>query len=296
MTFVAFALAVSPKSCFDVLTRDELTMRTYGVSSSLLGDLSFEEALARIAGAGFSQVEMGSDEGAPFSSWRVDTEAANRTLAELGVKARSVHVPSAGWNLADPDAAGRRAKIEIVAACLEPAAAVGVEVVVCHHNTPVQSPAVWDRGSMKRSRESLAVLADRAGELGLKLAVENLPARGTPRPGGPIAEVLEIIDGLGDHIGVCVDAGHSNANGQSAAGEVAHAGAKVFAVHIQDSDGSGADQHLLPGAGTTDWDAFRHTLDEVAPDCVRTFEVGATPETAEEVLAAVARLRELWAR
>jgi len=271
-------------------------MRAYGVSSSLLGNLSFEEALARIAGAGFRQVEMGSDEGAPFSSWRVDTEAANRTLAELGVKARSVHVPSEGWNLADPDDAARKAKIEIVAGCFAPAVAVGAEVAVCHHNTPVEPPAVHDRDSMKRSRESLAVLADRAGELGLELACENLPARGTPRPGGPIEDVLEIIDGLGDHVGVCVDAGHSNSNGRNAATEATAAGPKLFAVHIQDNDGSGADQHLLPGAGTTDWDAFIGVLGECARDCVRTFEIGATAETADGVLAVLARLREQWQR
>ena len=31
-------------------------------------------------------------------------------------------------------------------------------------------------------------------------------------------ELLEMIDGLGDHVGICLDVGHSHANGQCPAG------------------------------------------------------------------------------
>jgi len=148
---------------------------------------------------------------------------------------------------------------------------------------------------MGRSRESLEELAHRAAGVGLKLAVENLPQRHSPRPGGPIADVLEIINGLGDHVGVCIDAGHSNANGLDPAEEVRLVGDKVFAVHIQDSDGLGEDQHLLPGKGTTDWRRFMEALDATAPGCVRTFEIGAKDGGADRLLAELTELRERWA-
>ena len=37
--------------------------------------------------------------------------------------------------------------------------------------------------------------------------------RHTARPGGAMAEILALVAGLGGHVGVCQDVGHSNANG-----------------------------------------------------------------------------------
>lgn len=71
---------------------------------------------------------------------------------------------------------------------------------------------------------------------GAGIAVENLPRRNTPRPGGPIQDVLQIIQDLGGHVGVCVDAGDSSANGLDAAEEVMIAGRKLYAVRPKTSE------------------------------------------------------------
>ena len=266
----------------------------YGISASLFGEIPIADLVMKLSARGWKQVELGF-QAKPEADWPADITGARRLLEDAGIAVPSVHIGSAGWNLADPDDAVRSAALVQALACLAPAAALGARMVVCHHNAPRTPFLEQDRAAgMDRARPALAVLAARAADLGLQLAVENLPQRHTPRPGGPVGDVLEIIRDLGSHVGVCVDAGHSNANGLDAAAEARTAGAKLLAVHIQDSDGLGEDQHRLPGAGTTDWKRFVAALDEVAPGCVRTFEVGANGADPDEVLRDLTRLRETW--
>jgi sugar phosphate isomerase/epimerase len=105
------------------------------------------------------------------------------------------------------------------------------------------------------------------------MAVENMPARGQRRPGVAIAEVAAIVDGLGDHVGICLDVGHSNLSGLDATDEVSAAGERLLALHLQDNDGNGEDQHLLPGQGTVDWDAVLNAIDRLDFRGPRTLEV-----------------------
>jgi len=266
----------------------------YGVSMIEAGGLSPEEALAQVAAAGFTQVELSSWE-SPVGRWWRDPARMRTLLESAGLRARSVHTPEGGWNIDDPDEAKRGAAIEAASSVFGPAASAGVEVVICHPNYSTHTFTVEDYGaSIARSVASLGILAERAARAGLKLAVENLPVRGTARPAGSVDEVLRMIDGLDSHVGLCVDAGHANANGRSAAGELRVGRGKILAVHIHDNDGLGQDQHLMPGKGTTDWDAFVRTLDDVAPDCIRNFEVLPVDGKVPETLAALAALRSSW--
>ncbi|MBT7166835.1 MAG: sugar phosphate isomerase/epimerase [Victivallales bacterium] len=267
---------------------------TYGMSASLFGEIPFPDLVLKLSAEGWRQVELGFLS-TPDADWRTDVSRARQLLADAGIAVPSVHVASAGWNVADPEEDIRQLALAQAMDCLAPAAAIGARVVICHHNAPRVPFQAGDRAaSMSRSRESLKALADHAATLGLQLAVENLPQRHTPRPGGPIEDVLEIIDGLGDHMGVCVDAGHSNANGRGADDEVRIAGDKLLAVHIQDNDGLGQDQHWLPGTGTTDWQRLIAALDECAPTCIRTFEVGANGGNPDDVLVQLTSLRDDW--
>ena len=268
----------------------------YAISMCLFPDLPLGSALRKCGNAGFPAVELNCGDSVS-GQWYVDPAAAARTLREIGISADSVHGHSAGWALGAFVEADRLAALEKTAECFGPAAEVGAGVVVVHANSPTpEHPATEaDYGpSMDRTRESLAVLAERAKGLGLRLALENLPARGTPRPSRNIEDVLFMIDGMGDHVGVIIDAGHSNANGRDAAQEVRKVGDRLFATHIQDSDGLGEDQHLVPGQGTVDWDAFLDALDECAPDALRTIEMTAGSGEPDEVLAAVVAVRDRW--
>ena len=271
-------------------------MKTYAISTALLKGFSLDEAIAGIAEAGFHEAELSGDEG-HLDNWIADPARTRRLLESAGIVARSVHSPVAGWDNATPDEAARRASMEVVATCFLHAAEVGAEMVIYHPNklsdsftlTLEEYEATW-----ARSRESLVILAERARAANVKMAVENLSAKGQPRPGATMTDLLKMIDGLGDHVGICLDAGHSHLSGICATDEVIEAGERLLALHIQDNDGNGEDQHLLPGRGTIDWDAFLDALDKINFKGLRTFEVLKKNAEVETLLQALAALRQEW--
>ena len=268
----------------------------YGISTSMFSGLPLEKALQRVAAAGFREVELSCCEGAP-GDWYLRPDNTRRALQANRLHARAVHSPNAGWNNAAKDPSARAISIDAATACFKPAIDVGANTVVIHANAPNKETAYTEEDygpCLRRSIESLAILAERAAKAGVRMAVENLVTRGQPRPSVAMEEVIEMISGLGDHVGVCLDAGHVNAEGNDPVAAARLAATKIFAVHLQDNDGKGEDQHLVPGSGTIDWNAFIATLDAIAPECVRTFEVGASENEYDKVLMTLAQLRETW--
>ncbi len=268
---------------------------TIGVSLALFpAELSLEGKLEAVAAAGFTQVELPSAE----SFWRQDPARVRELLAAHGIRPRSAHSLDAGWDNDAPDPAVRRASVDAASLAFAAASAIGVEAIVVHPNARYTHEFLESdyAANAARSVESLRELSIRAAAAGMKLAVENVPRRGAPRPGGTIAEILAMIDGLGSHVGVCVDVGHSNANGCDAALDLRAAAGRVFAVHLQDNDGKGEDQHLLPGEGTIDWPAALAALERFAPDAAINFEIGPSAGPAADVLAKLARLRDAWTK
>ncbi|HOX04768.1 MAG TPA: sugar phosphate isomerase/epimerase [Planctomycetota bacterium] len=266
----------------------------YGVSSCLAAGPSRAGFLEKLAAAGFADLELGADAGS-FGGWLTHPARARREIEAAGLRVRSVHTPEAGWDNSAPDPDKRRAAAGAAAACLGPAAEVGAGVVVWH---PTYSGHDWSpaavAGHVARSGEALAAFAAAARAAGLRVAVENLPRRGTPRPLASVVELLPFVAAHGADVGICLDAGHSNANGLSAAEEVRAAGSRLFATHIQDNDGQGGDQHLLPGRGTTDWPAFVRALDATGYSGGRIFEVVGAGGGVADVLDALARTARDW--
>ena len=268
-------------------------MATYGISSSFWPGTDFAAALSLAAGAGFREMEIVFADKPPGDAYQ-DPAGTRRLLDDAGVVVRSVHSHTRGWNNGAPDPADRAASVQKTVDSLHVAAELGARVVVVHSNN-AGSPEIYVDEKIEENRrlsmDSLATIADAAAKAGMLMAVENLPARHLARPGTAMADVLAMIDGLGDHVGVCLDAGHAHANGEVPADVARLAGSKVLAVHIQDCDGLGEDQHLAPGEGTVDWAALWAALDQVAPDCVRTFEVSSKDRDQEALLQALAQLR-----
>jgi len=272
-----------------------------GASLIFANDLAPETIFMKTAAVGFTQVELPCHDN-PVGRWVQDPALARRLLAQAGLSARTAHSPDSGWNNADPDDAVRRASLDAASSVFAAAAEAGVGVVVVHPNAPVNRQFIASEfeANFARSRESIAVLAERADRAGVRIAVENLPMRNTPRPGGRIEDTLRMIAGLGDHVGVCFDVGHSNANIEDPTDEIRAAGARILCVHLQDNDGLGEDQHLVPGDGTVDWPRVIGALAECAPDAYVNFEVGlkdsrtGAQRSVDDLLATLAALRERW--
>ena len=266
----------------------------YGISLAIGWGVTLEEALEKIAAAGFREVELPCAKLADGAYWD-DPARWRRAIRGAGMTVRVAHSPDTGWNNGTSDEATRLASIEVAASSFAAAAEVGAGIIICHPNSSSQTFTPEDYDACRaRSVRSFEALSRRAAKAGLKMAVENMPARGLPRPGVRVAELLDMIATLGEGVGICLDAGHSNASGLNAADEARVAGTKVLAVHLQDNDGKGEDQHLIPGEGTTDWDALIAALDAGSPRCVRTFEVGPERFGIVETLRCLVPLRERW--
>ncbi len=268
----------------------------YGISSCLDTEASRAALLETVAQAGFRRLELLAEPDC-LDGWVQDPQALRRDLTRFGFRAVTVHSPKAGWQNNAPNEAVRRASVQATAACFEPARAIGAELMIIH---PTSGDVTYTRSESAahraRAMRSLAELAEHAARVGLRLAAENLPARGAARPGVRVEDILDMIIGLGDHVGVCLDVGHAQASGLSPEGEIVAAGPKLFAVHLHDNDGSGEDTHAFPGRGSLNWEAIVRTLDRAAYDGGRVFEVPRLVEGVAFTLTQLADLVRTWGR
>ena len=277
----------------------------YGISTCLMEPIELDRALRQIAAAGLAQVELGSSS-RHTSAVRSDPEGIKNLLAELHLAALTAHCFCVDIDAGALDESKRIADVEAIGSMFEPFARAGARYVVVHPNGDRINPDQGHRADFypleqkpttrAQSMRSLQELACRAADLGIKMAVENLPIWNeycAGRPGYCAAELLEMIDGLGDHVGICLDTGHARLCGLDPADEVRQAGAKLFTLHIHDTDGLG-DPHWLPGRGVIDWEAFLHALDQAAFAGVRILEIESPPEQAEQVLCRAHDLTVDW--
>ena len=265
----------------------------YGISTVAAMHLDVERALERIAAVGFREVEIVCDVPHFDLSARSQADVRN-SLQRLGLTVRVGHSPIERTNCGALEEKQRQASVRMIESSFEQLAELGAEFVIVHANGFFGEYTWETRGpSMESSIRSLGELAPKAQGLGLKMAVENLPNRGAPRPGACMAEVLELIAGLPDYVGVCLDVGHAAITGRDPVAELDVASGRLFSVHLQDVDAE-EDRHWVPGRGSIDWNRLIGRLDELDFRGPRTIEVAATAETLDDVLKASYEVASEW--
>lgn len=249
-------------------------MLVYGLAAKFFSDIPFEDAVGMMVETGFGAVELHPG-GRAIGNWTDHPAETGNLLRAAGLRPWSVHADGAGANLSAKDTGDRERAIEVAASIFPLARDLGAELVVCHPNSPVAPFLLEDYdGSLQRSRSSLEVLAREAERVGIRLALENMIPRPHKRPGQRVAELLSLIDGLGPHMGICIDTGHNNVAGAPLPEAIREAGACLFNLHLNDNRGEfDRDEHLLPGEGTIDWDACMVALRDVGFDAPRIMEV-----------------------
>jgi sugar phosphate isomerase/epimerase len=178
----------------------------------------------------------------------------------MDMQAISIHSPVAGRYLDHAEKSTRLASIAANFACFDRMKNCGIQEIVIH---PIGAGDFSTQEAKTESRTravwSLGILAERAGQMGIRLAVENLLA---DSPGFTMTGLLNMIEGLGDHVGICFDIGHAEQAGLDLIRELktATSAGKLFSLHIHDVNESGRD-HFVPGEGRIDWKAFISELD-----------------------------------
>lgn len=270
-------------------------MGTYALSSWLVGRVSTAEAIRLLADNGFTQAELSADWAPIVMEWEQDPVGVCRQLAAAGITAPSVHSPEPGRFLDLADDEARQASVRENLRYFALMRASGVPEIIIH---PISGAAGNDDAEWMavpaRTRESLEVLAAAAGEAGLRLAVENLGGGG--RPGSTMASILELIAGLGAHVGLCMDIGHSQQARLDLLAELdtALASGRLFTLHLHDVDPAGKD-HYIPGEGVIDFGAYLGRLAAYGYDRGRTLEIAVAPaETVAGRVAQAGAVRAQW--
>jgi sugar phosphate isomerase/epimerase len=261
----------------------------YGISTSILGHLPLEQALRRLAAGGIGQIEI-STEPPHFTPGAYEPADVRGWLDELGLNAPVGHALFGIPNFAALDESERSRSVVDVAASLELLAAIGTGVAVVHP-TGYSSGYNDDNRSacVAQSRKSMFELASIAGDIGIRLAWENLPHRGAPRPFHDMSELRATIDDMPGHVGLCLDTTHALISGHDPLGQLNIAVDRLFSLHLHDSDGVG-DSHWVPGRGIIDWQPFIRRLDELEFAGPRTIEAVANEDNADQVLSEAARV------
>jgi len=229
-----------------------------GFHSWSFASLRLEEALKRISDAGFAEVEINANSKRhlnPRFFPRGELPHLRRLLEDLSLHPNSVHAPFSELDLSTPRSDLRRQTVDLLADTLEYCRAIGCPIMVVHPNHTDSLP-IGPEAMKRNSVEALRELANRAEDLGVKIALENMIDKEGGRFGSRVADLRKIIEEAGSPLmGICLDTGHTNllpGSNVSQEEEIAQTGELLWTLHIDDNDGR-EDRHWLPGEGNIDW-------------------------------------------
>jgi len=276
----------------------------FGVSTHLFHEKRLcREHLVDIAAHGFESVEVF----ATRAHFDYHDAAAARQLADwlsdTRLELNSVHAPvfdalSGGkwvgsYSNASGDEARRKQAIDETRAALELARVVPFKYLVVHLGMPTAEKVPPGDNQPAAARRSVEELAELAAAVNVKVALEVIP--------NPLATatalcrlIEEDLDGI-DDVGICLDYGHANLQGDVAEAIETISG-HMIATHVHDNGGK-RDDHLVPFAGRIDWDLAMMATQKVGYDGVLMFEVadtGNAVDVLKKMSAARERLEKLF--
>jgi sugar phosphate isomerase/epimerase len=213
------------------------------------------------------------------------TDMRPRLRRELASFARvSMHGPLGNASLASINPGIWRESLREHIAAVELAHDLGVTVLVAHPGD--LRDVRFAAEALQRSREAIAQLAARAGQLGVTVAIENCGPHhaGIDRTAG---ELAALVTGTGsESVKACLDTGHGALNGNSAE-LVRLLGDAIVHLHVHDNHGH-RDEHLPIGRGTIDFSVLAPMLARFDGMAIAevVWEDGRTPGTPEDLARA----------
>ena len=237
---------------------------TLGLSSGFFREPTADNWRAAVD-AGFTEAELGFPWKFPPEDMLEAVQRNHAILREAGVSVSSAHLPF-GW-MWDPSILNpteREDTLRRFKGLLDRIAAWGIPLAVLHGSmepvSPEERPA-----RLETATQSIKELGAYAKELGVALAIENLPRTCL---GNVSAEILALAEGAA---GVCFDVNHLLL--ESHASFLVAAGPRVITTHFSDYDFAD-ERHWFPGAGAIDWPALLRGLDTAGYTGRYIFELG----------------------
>ncbi len=219
------------------------------------------KAADRLAALGFEALDMALDywtePGSPFmgDEYLQWAEKLREHAEKTGMPYTHSHAPSEAGN--DPTVERAIETAGILGACYI------VVHPVCRENGKIIETA---EQFIRVNAEAYSSCIEAAEKHGVVILSENL-LWGASKDPIIISELVKELKSR--HFGWCFDTGHANCFGiqPSILHECAY---PPLSLHIQDNNGAGRDEHLIPGDGTIDWNSVVENLKSVGykGDCV----------------------------
>jgi sugar phosphate isomerase/epimerase len=233
----------------------------FGISTHLFHEHRLaREHLRLIASHGFGAVEVFATRTHFDYRSGPAVEALAGWLRDTGLECHSMHAPivetlvGGRWIGALSNASNvetrRRVALDETQAALDVARQVPFRYLVVHLGVPSTERGSSGDNNADAARRSVEEIVAMAGRVGVKVALEVIPnaLASADALSRFIESDLERLD-----VGVCLDYGHAHLMGGLADAIEALSG-HIWTTHVHDNDGE-HDQHLVPFAGTIDWDS-----------------------------------------
>ena len=215
--------------------------------------------LDALAAAGIHQVELSSGAWEPYIE-KIDFVNNSVAIAENakahGVSITSIHLPFGPFNEIDPAYEKCRDMfMEVQKTLLEAAAEAGIPIAVVH---PSGEPYTEEERPERLACacEAIAELCAYANELGIQLALENLPRTCLCREHRDMEYFIERIPNLK----VCFDMNHNLS--EDNLDYIRAVADRIITLHVSDYDRIN-ERHWLPGKGINPWEDIICLLEEV---------------------------------
>ncbi len=274
-----------------------MTERSFGVSTHLFHDHKLtREHLVHIAAHGFEAIELF----ATRSHFDYRDEAAIGELAEwladTQLTLHSVHAPImeamrqgkwvGAFSTASGDESRRKAAVAEIGAALSIARLLPFTQLVVHLGVPTSEQATPGDNQPNAAHRSVEEIVALAAPLGVGIALEVIP--NTLSSAGALVRLIE--DDLEDlRVGICLDYGHAHLMGDLGEAIETLSG-HLWTTHLHDNRGK-RDEHLVPFAGSIDWDLAMMETQKIGYDGVMMLEVTDTGDPVD-VLRRSAKARE----
>ena len=272
-------------------------MTAFGVSTHLFHEERLtRDHLVHIAAHGFEAIELFATRAHfDYHDDRARAQLAE-WLADTRLELHSVHAPAfealrhgrwvGAFSNASSDETRRKAAIAEAEAALALARHVPFRFLVTHIGVPASEAVSGGDNQRNAARRSVEDLVALAAQVNVRVAIEVIP-----NSLSGASELLDLIeedlDGL--DVGICLDYGHAHLMGDLAEAIETVSG-HLLTTHVHDNGGK-RDDHLVPFAGTIDWDAAMMSTQKIGYDGIFMLEVGDTGDPVE-VLRRSVKARE----
>jgi sugar phosphate isomerase/epimerase len=271
--------------------------RRFGVSTHLFHESRLtRDHLVHIAAHGFEAIELFATRSHVDYHDEKALAALGEWLGDTRLELHSVHAPIfdglrggqwiGSFSSAASDGAQREKAVREARMALEIARRVPYRFLVVHLGIPAAAPGAATSNHPEAARRSLEEVATAAADVGVQVAVEVIPNALSSADAlvHLIEEQLEGID-----VGICLDYGHAHLMGDL--GEAIECvGGHLRTTHVHDNRGR-EDDHLVPFAGSINWDTAMMETQKIGYDGILMLEVADSGDPVD-VLRRSAAARE----